>query len=404
MEFPVKALPSTPPRDSKKAGSVPSSFTDLTMGLKRKASHDETEHRKRQRVDESRKDMLSRLKQLLEEAGGSPPKKKMKTDHNEPTSVHEDSSSTQPVPESSSKGMKRKRSAEEAGPQKKRAPGKEGKKKNVKGSIVGEQRAAFHAKYEELGRLGAGSYGQVFEGRRRADHLPVAIKRIKKKNIYGTQLDDKGKPLATELVIMLKLAGGAAGSAPVVLLDHYYLKNELILVLERPAPCVDLMEYVELHGGSVQEEEAKVIMKQLLAATVELEREGVFHRDIKLDNILIQTGGDALRVRLIDFGMSSLVKPGAVHKAYMGASAYKPPEFQTSREYSAGPTTVWQVGAVLYELVHQGTFDTPLFLSGEIHIRTGLSDGCEDFLRCCLAIVPGQRATLQQLQQHPWLQ
>ena len=61
---------------------------------------------------------------------------------------------------------------------------------------------------------------------------------------------------------MLKLAAGAKGSvgasAPVSLLDWYDLGEELILVLERPFPAVDLSEYIKVNGGSLQEEEAKV--------------------------------------------------------------------------------------------------------------------------------------------------
>lgn len=68
--------------------------------------------------------------------------------------------------------------------------------------------------------------------------------------------------IAAEVAIMQKLAGGQTGSvaasAPVALLDYYDLEEELILVLERPDPCMDLLKYVEVHGGSLQEQQAKV--------------------------------------------------------------------------------------------------------------------------------------------------
>lgn len=74
--------------------------------------------------------------------------------------------------------------------------------------------------------------------------------------------DNNGKQLSVEVAIMLKLAGGQTGSvgksAPVSLLDWYDLDRELILVLERPVPSQDLYKYIEVNGGSLQEQEAKV--------------------------------------------------------------------------------------------------------------------------------------------------
>lgn len=48
----------------------------------------------------------------------------------------------------------------------------------------------------------------------------------------------------------------------------------------------------------------QIIMKQLVDALIEIHSRGVFHRDIKLDNILIETGSDGPCVRIIDFGTS----------------------------------------------------------------------------------------------------
>lgn len=71
-----------------------------------------------------------------------------------------------------------------------------------------------------------------------------------------------GKKLPAEVAIMLKLAAGTDGSlgtsAPVSLLDWYDRGHELILVLERPVPAVDLFTYIQDNRGSLLEEEAKV--------------------------------------------------------------------------------------------------------------------------------------------------
>lgn len=62
----------------------------------------------------------------------------------------------------------------------------------------------------------------------------------------------------------------------------------------------------------------QVILKQLVAAAAEMERQGVFHRDVKLENILIQTCRDGPRVRIIDFGLSCFVNPSSVFRSFFG--------------------------------------------------------------------------------------
>lgn len=60
---------------------------------------------------------------------------------------------------------------------------------------------------------------------------------------------------------MLKAAGlpGSVGqSAAVSLLDWYILDEELILVMENPVNSIDLWDYIESQGGSLEEHKAKV--------------------------------------------------------------------------------------------------------------------------------------------------
>lgn len=71
-----------------------------------------------------------------------------------------------------------------------------------------------------------------------------------------------------EVALTLKATGGpeSTGSSAIIsLLDWYDLDQELILVLERPVPCVDLSQYVKENGGSLQEHEAKVNLMRISA-------------------------------------------------------------------------------------------------------------------------------------------
>ncbi|KAF6715819.1 Serine/threonine-protein kinase pim-2 [Oryzias melastigma] len=265
----------------------------------------------------------------------------------------------------------------------------------------------FEAKYVELNPLGEGGCGSVFAGYRKSDKLAVAIKHIPNDNILCRHIDESGREISVEVAVMLKLqstASNSAGStAPIALLDWYVLPNELILVLERPMPASDLMSYIDQRGGSLKEKEAKIILKQLVEAAIYLQDEKIFHRDIKVENILIETCSGAPRVRIIDFGLSCFTERDSNHDIFYGTDCHVPPEWQFRCEYSAGPTTVWQMGIVLFECLHEKSFKTASFLRRKTKINNRLSKPCKDFLRQCFTKDPTARPTLEQIRHHPWL-
>ncbi|XP_070773713.1 serine/threonine-protein kinase pim-2-like [Enoplosus armatus] len=278
-------------------------------------------------------------------------------------------------------------------------------------SRVGSQDSAgadFEAKYEELEALGEGGFGSVFAGFQMSDKLPVAIKRIPQELVARKLLMKNGEvfDVPLEVALILKATGGpetAGGSAAVSLQGWYELDQELILVLERPVPCVDLRQYLEENGGSLQEHEAKIIMRQLVEAAIELHSKQVFHRDIKLENILVETGAGVPRVRVTDFGCGCFARKGH-YRLFAGTPECVPPEWYMHKRYRARPTTVWQLGAVLYGMLDgHTTFDTLRFLRNKLPINSELSQNCQELLRMCLSKIPKQRPTLEQLQRHPWL-
>ncbi|XP_069386668.1 serine/threonine-protein kinase pim-1-like [Paralichthys olivaceus] len=267
--------------------------------------------------------------------------------------------------------------------------------------------AELEAKYWVLGQLGAGGCGSVFAGYRKADLKPVAIKHIPQDKLFCKQVCLNGEKLPTEVAIMQKLTAmtdsSMGMSAPVLLVDWYDLGHELVVVMERPVPAIDLLRYINLNNGSLQGNKAKNIMKQLVDAAIALEKNSIFHRDIKPQNILIETGPSVPRVRLIDFGLSCLVKKGSFYNTFFGTEKYAPPECFSSSVYRAGPSTVWQLGTVLFEMIHTERFKTKHFLSKKLGIRKGLCKNLKDFLQLCLEEDPKLRPTLTELQLHPWL-
>ncbi|MEQ2201100.1 hypothetical protein XENOCAPTIV_007558 [Xenoophorus captivus] len=276
------------------------------------------------------------------------------------------------------------------------------KKMEAEKERVDCQRAEFYKKYIELHKLGEGGFGSVYAGYREKDKLPVAIKHILKNNVVLKHRDEKDSELALEVVIMLKLRTAIVGQPSILfLLDWYDLDQELILVMERPIPAEDLSQYLTDHRGSLKEKEAKIILKQLVEATVHLEYANIFHRDIKVDNILIQTGSEGPRVYLIDFGLSCF-DDKKQHQLFCGVPDTMPQDWFIHNCYIAGPTTVWQLGVVLFEILHKKLFKTTSFLSNKLKISKRLSKNCQDFLTKCLMVDFEERPTLEELLHHPW--
>ncbi|XP_030576614.1 serine/threonine-protein kinase pim-2-like [Archocentrus centrarchus] len=200
-------------------------------------------------------------------------------------------------------------------------------------------------------------------------------------NLSG--LNGKTSMVPLEVLLMTKVGGGPASegtSAAVSLLDWYDLEQEVLLVMERPFPCN--------------------IMKQLVDAALTTHTKDVFHGDIKAENLLLETGSSDPQMRVIDFGCDCLVQEEP-YFIFSGTSAYAPPELLTCGRYEAAPTTVWQLGTLLYKMLDaEQYFSTSEFLCGRIHFHKDLSQACQKVLEQCLAMNPNQRATLEQLQQH----
>ncbi|KAK9530845.1 hypothetical protein VZT92_012323 [Zoarces viviparus] len=222
--------------------------------------------------------------------------------------------------------------------------------------------------------------------------MTVAIKHVPSVKIYCKHVNG----ISVEVAIMLKLAAKSdRTSAPIYLLDWYNLDQELILVLERPIPAKDLRGHIKTNGGPLDEEEAKVILKQLIDAAIDLENKHIFHRDIKVQNILIETSSNRPRVRLIDFGLSCFVKKRSSYREFF--------ECEDRGVYRPGPTTVFQIGMVLFDMLHRSEFAKDSFFANKQRISYKLSKNCKDLLRTTLNREPKKRPTLKQLRSHPWL-
>ena len=94
---------------------------------------------------------------------------------------------------------------------------------------------------------------------------------------------------------------------------------------------------------------AKCIFKDLIDGLNYCHSKGVLHRDIKLDNILLNAAG---HIKICDFGVSKLVKEGERMTVHCGTPAYIAPEILRNKGYEGFAVDVWSVGVVLYAMIY----------------------------------------------------
>ncbi|KAF4118585.1 hypothetical protein G5714_000636 [Onychostoma macrolepis] len=116
----------------------------------------------------------------------------------------------------------------------------------------------------------------------------------------------------------------AQSSPDIQLMDWKDLGEYYIMILERPIRCEDLFDFVQHHEGRIDEDLARVVMRQATQAAYMSCQRGVLHQDIKKENLLINK--DTLEVKLIDFGCGDLLQ-SASYATFMGTQMYCPPEF-----------------------------------------------------------------------------
>eukprot|EP00353_Schmidingerella_taraikaensis_P006910 CAMPEP_0185570822 /NCGR_PEP_ID=MMETSP0434-20130131/2987_1 /TAXON_ID=626734 ORGANISM="Favella taraikaensis, Strain Fe Narragansett Bay" /NCGR_SAMPLE_ID=MMETSP0434 /ASSEMBLY_ACC=CAM_ASM_000379 /LENGTH=293 /DNA_ID=CAMNT_0028186031 /DNA_START=1813 /DNA_END=2694 /DNA_ORIENTATION=- len=103
----------------------------------------------------------------------------------------------------------------------------------------------------------------------------------------------------------------------------------------------------------VRETTARRIFKQVAESVAYLHGINTVHRDIKLDNILIEEG--TRMVKLIDFGFSVVVASHQRLKIFCGTPSYMSPEIVRKHEYDGKPVDMWALGVLLYVML-TGTF------------------------------------------------
>ncbi|RZC34540.1 serine/threonine-protein kinase PAK mbt [Asbolus verrucosus] len=251
---------------------------------------------------------------------------------------------------------------------------------------------------ERFVKIGEGSTGTVCIAHDRNTGRQVAVKKMDLRKQQRREL------LFNEVVIMRDYHHPNI----VEMFDSYLVNDELWVVMEflEGGALTDIVTH-----SRMDEEQIATVCKQCLKALAYLHSQGVIHRDIKSDSILLALDG---RVKLSDFGFCAQVSQELPkRKSLVGTPYWMSPEVISRLPY--GPEVdIWSLGIMVIEMVDG---EPPFFneppLQAMRRIREmpppklknshKVSPRLQSFLDRMLVRDPAQRATAQELLAHPFL-
>ncbi|GAA0171559.1 non-receptor serine/threonine protein kinase [Lithospermum erythrorhizon] len=193
-------------------------------------------------------------------------------------------------------------------------------------------------KYQVGHLLGRGSFAKVYHGRNLIDNNDVAIKVIDK----TTTITAMEPHIIREVSAMRRL-----NHHPNILEIYEVMatKTKIYLVMEL-APKGELFMQLQ-RKGRFSEATARSYFHQFISALHFCHKNGVAHRDIKPQNLLLDGNG---RLKISDFGLSALpeqLKNGMLHTA-CGTPAYTAPEVVYRKGYDGAKADAWSCGVILF--------------------------------------------------------
>ncbi|KAI0398434.1 Pkinase-domain-containing protein [Xylariaceae sp. FL0594] len=286
-------------------------------------------------------------------------------------------------------------------------------------------------KYARLGTIGKGAFATVHKVTSKFDGSPYAAKELdKRKFVKNGVLDQK---VENEMKIMQRVHHPNI----VQYIEHFDWDVHQFIIIMEYVPGGDLGKLV-LDNGAIEETYVKVIADQLVDALGYLHENRITHRDVKPDNILIQSI-QPLVVKLTDFGLSKMIDTEQTFlKTFCGTLLYCAPEVYTeyssyddqgrrtnrknlrpvSKERYDHAVDIWSLGGVLFYTltasppfpVQNGITYTELLdhiIKTPVDITPlvnhDVSENGIHFLTRMIHVRPETRATIAELKSHPWL-
>lgn len=260
---------------------------------------------------------------------------------------------------------------------------------------------------DETALLGFGAYGRVLKGTFKGSGRPFAIKHISK--VTGPEKAAQKESLKQEIGSMQKLRHPNI----VKFVDHFEDKLTHYLVMEL---CCGgkLIDYVA-RMQDFRETDASLLMGQVLSALQHLHGQEIVHRDVKPDNMLLESWSPIRdnSLKLVDFGLATRCTPGQEIRLPCGTPEFISPQAVDMRYDTQ--TDMWSCGASMYMLLcgygpFQAQTDRGIFAAVKRGNFTfpasdwsSISDDAKDMIRMMLKMNPRDRYTAEAALNDVWI-
>ena len=261
----------------------------------------------------------------------------------------------------------------------------------------------IRSKYKFSSKLiGKGAFARVYKGSLVADkNIKVAIKWYKKKWL----LDKDIKAIEDEVKVLSTL-----DHPNIVKLIEVFQDDDYIYIVMEYIKGQTLSEWVK-NEKMFSESDVAHVMHQLVSTVNYCHSNCVAHRDIKLDNIIID---DNLKVTLIDFGLSKNFWKTKIMKSTTGSPLFMAPEV-LQKKYS-NKCDVWSIGVVMYVLLSKrlpfsGECPADILsqskvwdLAFEKSFWKSISSEAKDLISNMIKFDDKERFTCEQILKHEWFE
>ena len=247
-------------------------------------------------------------------------------------------------------------------------------------------------------QIGHGAFGKVNIALHVASGRLVAIKSFNKKNLKKKNAKQK---INNEIEMLSRLRHPFISQ----ILDSFETETHIFIVMEYI--CGDLLGFIRKRG-KLSETVSKIIFKQLIEGLKYIHKKKIVHRDIKLDNILIDLTNT---IKICDFGVSRKISKDEIMHEHCGTPAYIAPEIFENNGYTGFQCDIWSAGVTLYYILggiqpFRASSIKDLekkVIAGDFEPIEEVSEEANNLIKLMLKTDPKKRINEDKILNHPWL-